>query len=326
MALLTIQGTKLTNLITIQIINYPGAMQSAVHGLSEMFSLANSIAKDFDEEIEFKKESEFKVEVVDCNLIEQSTSALSHIVILPPNLSGDYYLNSSESVREYLRHKRRSGSIICSACAGAFILADSGLLDNRPVTTHWQLADKFKSIHPAAHLSEDKVLINDTDIISAGGLMSWVDLGLELVAQFSRPIIMRKLGKLLVIDTGRREQRYYQSFNPKLDHGDETILNIQQFLHRQFQDPISINSLCEKFHITERTLIRRFIKATAVKPMKYLQRVRVQKACELLESTNKTTEQIASKIGYNDTNAFRRVFHNIMGLNPSEFKARFSSL
>ena len=155
--------------------------------------------------------------------------------------------------------------------------------------------------------------------------MSWVDLGLELVAQFTKTSTMRQLGKMLVVDTGGREQRYYQSFSPKWDHGDLAIVKAQQILQSRYKNGVSVKFLAEVAHLTERTFLRRFVKATGLKPNEYLQRIRIQKACELLEETNIPFEKIGFDVGYGDISACRKVFVKIMGLSPSAFRQRFSA-
>ena len=306
----------MTKNISVVIVDYPNALQSAVHGLKELFSIANQIV------IDNQFDTQFTVHVVSADK-ELRYLSQKDIVILPPSLGGKYYNHPQPELLNYLNDAHRAGSILCSACAGAFILAKSGLLDNRAATTHWQLADDFNEKHPNVLLKIESLLINDGDIISAGGLMSWIDLGLEIVAQFTRPHIMRSLGKYLVVDTGKREQRYYGSFTPKFNHGNHQILQVQHYIQANYNQSLNISVLADLVHMTERTFLRQFTNATTLKPVKYIQRVRVQKACELLESTTQSFEKIAMNLGYEDVSSFRKVFIKIIGLSPSAFKARF---
>jgi len=223
----------------------------------------------------------------------------------------------------WLRQQHKLGSILSSACAGAFILAATGLLDQREVTTHWGLVNDFNERYPKVKLNANKILHNDADIITAAGMMSWLDLGLELIAQFSSQAVMRQLGKILVVDTGQREQRFYQQFTPCLNHTDSAILSAQQTIQRDHASPLVISELASSCNLSERTFLRRFSKATGLKPSDYIQRLRIQKACDLLESSQKTVDLIASEIGYEDSNTCRRNFQRIMGLSPRAFQQRF---
>ena len=306
----------MTKNIHVVIIDYPNALQSAVQGLKELFILTNKIV------IQHQLDIQFSVDVVPPDKTSDHIIQ-SDIVILPPNLDGSYYNAPQPELLKFLRNAHRAGSILCSACAGAFILARAGLLDNRPATTHWQLANEFSEKYPDVSLKIESLLINDGDIISAGGLMSWVDLGLEIVAQFTRPQIMRILGKYLIVDTGKREQRYYGSFTPKFSHGNQQILQVQHHIQAHYNQSLNISVLAALACMSERTFLRQFTHATTLKPIQYIQRVRVQKACELLESTTHSFEKISLDIGYDDVNSFRKVFIKIIGLSPSAFKARF---
>jgi transcriptional regulator GlxA family with amidase domain len=185
------------------------------------------------------------------------------------------------------------------------------------------LAEEFERRFPHIRLNTEQILIKDNDIITAGGLMSWLDLGLELVSHYSNALLMRQLGKQLIIDTAPREQRYYQSFKPKFDHGDKSIRQVQSRIQSEFHLPLSVKSLADRHHMSERTLLRRFVDATGYKPKEYLQRLRVQKACDLLESTRTAISEIAHNVGYEDISAFRKVFVQITGLSPREFRQRF---
>ncbi|MFW1677370.1 GlxA family transcriptional regulator [Pontibacter sp. JAM-7] len=306
--------------IQIGIVHYPGALLSAVQGMAEQFYLANTICHQQG------CEGVFNTHIFDGLQINQGViddTAPMQVVILPPCLDDSYYLNPEPRLLDWLTKQHQNGAIICSVCAGAFVLAETGLLNGRRVTTHWALADEFASRFPRIGLDINKLLINDADIITAGGLMSWIDLGLELVAQFTNSQIMRQLGRFLIVDTGPREQSYYRRFTPKLDHGDETIIRVQHQLQRDFQKTVVIRQLAQLSHLTERTFLRRFVKATGLKPTQYLQQLRIQKACELIETSGTSIERIATEVGYEDLGAFRKTFIKITGQTPKEFKKRF---
>lgn len=205
-------------------------------------------------------------------------------------------------------------------------MAATGLLNDKEVTTHWNLVDKFREYYPNIALNPKKILIKDHNIITAGGMIAWLDLALVVINQLSSPKIARQLGKLLVIDTGQREQCYYQQFIPKLNHNDATILSAQKVIHSRYKDTIKISDLAKTHHLTERTFLRRFTKATAIKPSEYLQRFRIQTACDLLENTNSSFEIIANVVDYENVSACRKAFIKIMGLTPKKFRQRFVNI
>ena len=307
----------------LAVVNYPGALQSSVHGLTEMLGMANGVCDIQGVDVRFVVEQVPMEELVDGSQSEHGDKGYMAIVI-PPTLDQQFYDKPDQRLVDWLSFQHSSGAIICSACAGAFVLAATGLLQGRKATTHWALASKFSDRYPDVKVDIEKILINDGDIITAGGLMSWLDLGLEIVAQFAHPNVMRQLGKQLVIDTGAREQRYYQSFVPRLDHGDREILKAQHYLQANYDRGLTMVSLSQHCYLTERTFLRRFFRATGFKPVQYLQRLRVQQACDLLETSNRTIESVSLMVGYEDSGAFRKVFAKVIGLTPREFRARFA--
>lgn len=299
----------------VVIVHYPQALQSAVFGLQEAFQLANRACG------ELALQHCFSPEVSDCT---QLSSSPSDLVILPPSLQQDYYLKPDKRLLTWLQQQHQQGAVLASACAGSFILAAAGLLDGRSCTTHWGLAELFKQHYPTLSLRPERLLITHGDIVTAGGMMAWVDLALELIGQTANAQAMRAVGKMLVVDTSPREQRYYQQFRPNLQHGDQPILAIQQQLSAQLAQALSVQRLAEHACMSQRNLLRRFSKATGFSPQQYLQRLRVQQACELLESTTQSSEQIALAVGYHDHGAFRKTFIRVMGLSPAAFRRRFA--
>ncbi|MDA0149889.1 GlxA family transcriptional regulator [Vibrio sp. LaRot3] len=313
--------------IQIAIIHYPNALRSAIYGLEEMFQLANRLCEEQQLDIRFNAKI-FTTETLE--------SLAQHVVILPPSHSSseemssystpeiDSYLNPSKSFITWLDEQHRQGAVLSSACAGAFILSATQSLNGRAITTHWGLEQALKQQFPDQLLDTNQLLIDHGDILSAGGMMSWLDLGFELIAKLASPAIMRQLGKILVVDTAPREQRYYLQFVPPMQHGDIAVLEIQNRMNLNYHQPLSIAELAHQAHLTERTLQRRFSKATGDTPNQYLQKLRTQKACDLLESTTHSFEHIAHLVGYQDSAACRKVFIKIMGLTPRAFRQRFT--
>ena len=312
-----------TKSVKVEIIDYPGSLQSAVFGVKEFLQMANSLDSESETvqfQVEIKPYGDLSVSSANSN--EESKA---DIILLPPNLDGSYYLERDDRLTDYLIESHQKGSILCSACAGVFILAQTGLLEGRTVTTHWQAQQLFSELHTEIKVDIDKILIDDDDIITAGGLMSWMDLALFILTKYTTPTNTRNLGKYLVLDTGLREQRYYQSFVPNYAHGNDKIVSVQRFIQKNHHLPLTLDQLSEEAFMTRRTFIRQFTKATTLTPINYIQHVRVQSACELLESSHKPVEQISYLVGYEDVNSFRKVFMKIIGLTPSRFRSRFLS-
>jgi transcriptional regulator GlxA family with amidase domain len=320
-----------TRQIVVGLLEYPGAMQSAVLGLIDVFQFANRIISQYPQAgLPTFAISRWRT---DGPLVESGNAAtvppvklvpLLDVLIIPPSIGGTYYEAPHWVLVDWLKAQHARGTIVCSACAGSFVLAATGLLDGRRATTHWDLSSQFAQRFPNIHLNTDHILINDGDVVTAGGLMSWMDLGLELVEQFTCPTVMIELGKFLIIDTGRREQRYYKKFVPSFGHGNAVVLKAQHYIQQHFHTDLTVKMLAEHSHLGERTLLRKFISVTGLKPSEYVQKIRIQKARELLETTNLPIEKVALVVGYEDAGAFRKIFKRLTGLSPREFRVRFS--
>ncbi|NLQ17668.1 helix-turn-helix domain-containing protein [Marinomonas sp. M1K-6] len=306
----------------IAVIAYPHCLLSAVYGFAETFELANEACAETGLDVRITTHILREADL----LKDQDPQPLYHAVLLPPSLEKASYSEKTSSINDFLIQQHQQGAMLCSACAGAFFLAYTGLTDKRVMTTHWALEGLFKERFPNQPMDTSKILINQGDVISAGGMMSWMDLALELVQSLTNAHIVRQLGKILVIDTGKREQRYYQQFQPNLDHGDAAILAVQHYLQGHFAELQRNESMAARAKLTPRTFLRRFAKCTGLNPNEYIQRLRIQMACNALEQTTLPFESIALQIGYEDVGSCRKAFQKIMGLTPSAFRQRFVSV
>ncbi|MBI3562834.1 MAG: helix-turn-helix domain-containing protein [Gammaproteobacteria bacterium] len=324
------RSTARSTVIHIGLLSYPGVMRSSVQGLTELFQLANRICAQYPQAnlarfavSDWRPQHGRIKKLTASSAAMPPTSSPLTVAIVPPSLGSDYYEQPDQMVMDWLVRLHRQGTLVCSICAGAFILAAAGLLEQRQATTHWNLSARFQNRFPRVLVDTDRALINDGDIITAGGLMSWMDLGLELVEQFTRPAIMFELGKLLIVDTGKRQQRYYKRFLPPFDHGNDIAIKAQHYIQKNYRNVLGIKKLARYCNTGERTLLRHFVAATGYKPADYIQNLRIQKARELIETTRQAIERIAFNVGYNDVSAFRKIFKKLTGLSPKEFRARF---
>lgn len=301
---------------TIGIAAYPESQSAAIHGLQDLFAVASRFQRD---QLEQPRPVETQI-IRNFNKDDSRLEAL----ILPPSLGQRVGGAKEQSLVNWVRHHHRRGALICSVCAGAFPLAASGLLDGRQATTHWALAPDFSNRFPQVQLQADRLLIDDGDIITAGGLMAWTDLGLRLISRFMGPALMLQVARFFLIDAGERTQSSYSSFSPNLTHGDAAILRVQHCLQTCYADPVTVSDMAKIARLEPRTFGRRFQSATGLSPSEYLQHLRIAKARELLELSQTSIETIARAVGYMDISAFRRMFQKIIDLSPGEYRKRFS--
>ncbi len=315
-------------MIGIGLVLYPGVQQAAVLGLSDLFSVANSIAAEYQQHTvlqvtHWQSPGQDRDPIPTGDASANPSCALSAL-ILPPALSTPVVPERGDRLTQWLRDRHAQGVVLGSICAGAFLLAATGLMTGRRMTTHWKYAELLQQHFPDIAVDADRLVIDDGDVISAGGLMSWTDLGLRLVDRLLGPTIMIHTARMLVDPPGR-EQRYYSVFSPRLNHGDAAILKVQHWLQATQAKEISLSALALQANLEARTFLRRFQKATGMTSTDYCQRLRVGRARELLQFGNAPVDSVAWEVGYNDAGAFRKVFTRIVGLTPGEYRRRFSA-
>lgn len=317
--------------VEIGLVLYPGVQQAAVLGLTDLFGLAGRIAASHRKldvhplrvsHWQLDASSKMPVRVFDT---APDTAGTLTVLVLPPCLTEPSSQETAAPFIHWLREQHDRGVTLGSVCAGAFLLGETGLLAGRTVTTHWLHAESFRERFPQARLDADQLVIDDGDIVTAGGVMAWTDLGLRLVDRFLGPTVMIETARFLLVDLPRREQRYYSPFSPRLTHGDTAVLKVQHWLQATGAKDIALAVLAERAGLEERTFLRRFQKATGMTTREYCQRLRVGKAREMLQFGRLPVDRIAWEVGYGDPGTFRKIFVRIVGLTPGEYRRRFSA-
>lgn len=299
--------------IRLALVAYPGAQRAALAGLADLFALLPRLARG--------AEALPKVEVL--TVAEDNLPAsLVDAFVFPPSLEPTQAC-PDHPLAGWARAQHAAGALACSVCAGAFWLGHAGLLDNRPATTHWALEPAFRAAFPRADLQPEHILVDDLDVVTAGGLMAWLDLGLHLTGLWFGPDMVSRLARHLLVDPAGREQRHYSGFRPPRGHGDAAVLRAQRRMDTGFAEALSVPALAEHAGLSERTFLRRFQAATGMTPAAYLQRLRVEKARGALERGAGNTAEIAWSVGYQDASAFSRAFKSGTGLSPGAYRARF---
>lgn len=313
----------------IGLLLYPDAQLAAVYGLTDLFRIAGEMSASRDTasamaiRVTHWRQKEFG-EDVDCVYDSHPGQAYKpNHLIAPPSLIMPDKMRPMGGFAKWLAQRHAEGSTLCSVCAGAFLLGEAGLLEGREATTHWAFADALAARFPNVRVDVDRMVIDDGDIITAGGILAWADLGLTLVERLMGPSIMLDTARFLLVDPPGRAQRPYNHFVPRLDHGDAAILKVQHWLQATGAKDHAVPALATRAGLEERTFLRRFSKATGLRPTEYAQQIRIAKARESLEFSRRPVEQIAWDVGYGDPSAFRKLFQRITGLAPNDYRRRF---
>lgn len=314
----------------IGILVYPGAQMAAVYGLTDLFSVANRMAADLGA----SQQTPLRV----CHWQEDGEGVLavtfdSHpqalqqprVMIVPPSLTQEPAEELLERFRQPLRAWHGEGALLASICVGVFFIAASGVLDGRSATTHWNFAQSLAERFPRINVEANLPVLDDGDVITSAGLMAWTDVGLKLVERFMGQTLAAETARFLAVDPVRLKP-VGSTFSPRLDHGDEAVLKAQHWLQSTGAREVSLAVMAQCAGLEQRTFLRRFRNATGLKPTEYCQQVRVGRACRMLEFTRRSIDQIAWGVGYQDPGAFRKVFHKVTGLAPSDYRRQVSGV
>jgi len=313
----------------IAIVNYPGAQAACVLGLTDLFGIASTIA------LEQRQSHPTALRVTHWKPVDRFDANLSCVydsapcdnpqpgtVIIPPTMT-DPDPDIPPGVVSWVRSRHAGGSRLVSLCSGAFILAQTGLVDGQSVATHQICAETLANRFPRIVVDTNRRLIDHGDIITAGGFLSWVDLGLFLVDRFLGPAIRAQTARFVLDEPSAVEARYFSGFVPPQTHGDRAVLKAQEWVHMRDGRGVSLAALATAAGLERRTLLRRFASATGMSPIEYCRSVRIARARELLEGGEISQKQIAESLGYKDVASFARVFRKTVGETPGAYRQKF---
>lgn len=314
--------------VELGVLIYQGAQLAAVHGLTDLFGVANRIAAEHESaQLPLLRVSHWQVDAhgTPARTFDSHPGPEQPMmaVLVPPSIAEFTEDQAPPALLEWLRLQHAGGTVLGGVCIGSIMLARSGLLDGRSATTHWSSAKSFAACYPAVRLEADKPIVDDGDLITSAGLMAWSELGLRLVDRLMGPSVAADTARFLVIEHSASASQCGSNFAPILRHGDGAVLKVQHWLQASGAVDVSVAAMAQEANLEERTFLRRFRNATGLKPTEYCQHLRVGKARQMLEFTNGTIDHIAWTVGYQDPSAFRVIFKKITGLSPSDYRNRF---
>jgi transcriptional regulator GlxA family with amidase domain len=252
----------------------------------------------------------------------------SDIVIVPSILlqADEWTKGRYPRLVEWLRLMYERGAVICSACSGIFLLGETGLYDGKDATVHFGYARQFSAAYPAVAIHPERVLVISglrEELVSSGASTTWHDLVLYLIARYAGSTTAQEVARLFALQWHQDGLTPYIIFEGKSDHGDAEIQTAQQWLSRNFSIANPVEEMIKRSRLAERTFKRRFVSATGLTPITYIQRLRIEDAKRRLERTDASVDQISWQVGYEDPAFFRRLFKRTTGLAPGAYRKRF---
>lgn len=223
-----------------------------------------------------------------------------------------------------LRGWREAGHVLAAHCTGVALLAEAGVLDGQPATLSWWLAGWFRRRYPAVQLDAQALVTESAHILCSGATSAYQDLALKLIARLLGEDVAQVCARILLIDPNRVSQAPYATLAAYNGHNDPLVSDCQRWMHARLDQPFSLAALAAAVHSSERTLMRRFRQALGDTPLRHLQQQRLFAARRLLETTTLDIGEIALRVGYQDTGAFRKLFTRELHCAPAEYRRRFA--
>jgi transcriptional regulator GlxA family with amidase domain len=210
------------------------------------------------------------------------------------------------------------GLTVAASCSATFVLGAGGILDGREATTTWWLAPTFARLFPRVDLRTDRMLVASGRVSTAGSAFAHADLTLALVAGASGASLARLAARYLLIDERPSQARYMIAEHLRTDN--DTVRALERFVVKNLGRNVSLEEMARATATSPRTLARRTAEALAMTPHRFAQRLKMQHAVHLLETTNEAVDAIAARVGYAEPAAFRRVLRRETGKAPREHR------
>jgi transcriptional regulator GlxA family with amidase domain len=250
------------------------------------------------------------------------------IVIVPSIVlgPGGWQKGKHLELVEWLREMHRRGALLCSACSGIFLLAETGLFDDVDATVHFGYARDFAAAFPQVPVHPERVLVvsgKREELISSGASMTWHDLVLYLIGRHAGVTAAQAIARMFALQWHQDGLAPYIVFEGRNDHGDLAVQAAQDWVAAHFSVANPLEEMIQRTGLTERTFKRRFTAATGLSPIAYVQRLRIEDAKRRLERTEASVDDISWQVGYEEAAFFRRLFKRVTGMAPGAYRRRF---
>lgn len=229
----------------------------------------------------------------------------------------------------WLRQRHRQGAALASACSGAMLFAQAGVLDGWEATTHWAWCDIMRERFPAVTVHPQRALVVTGEgqrLIMAGGGSSWLDLALYIIARTIDVEVAMRVARVNLIDWHHIGQQPFARLARTRQVDDAVIARCQAWIAEHYQQPNPVTNMIRLSGLAERTFKRRFQQATGMPPLEYVHAMRLEEAKQMLEAGNMPVEAIANEVGYEDAGFFSRLFKRKVNLTPAQYRKRFGAL
>lgn len=248
--------------------------------------------------------------------------ATADTVVIPSCDPGDGTTGLDPAVVAALA-RIRPGTRVVSICTGAFVLAEAGLLDGRPATTHWRQADAFRARFPHIALDPEVLFVDDGDVLTSAGAASGIDLCLHIVRADHGSAAANQVARLAVVPPWRDGGQAQYIDLPVPDPAVASTAATRQWAVAHLELPITMGDLADRAGMSKRTFARRFVEEVGLSPGRWLVQQRVARARHLLEASDLSVERIAGQVGFATGASLRQHFQAAVGVAPLAYRRTF---
>jgi len=252
-------------------------------------------------------------------------------VVCIPDLSiaPDEPLEGFDAEIEWLKRVHTGGAMLATACSGALLLAEAGLLDGQPATTHWAFCDTLARRYPRVDVQPQRALVvagEGQRLLMAGGGTAWFDMALYVIARTCGAEAAMQVARMNLIDWHTIGQQPFASLSRTRQSEDALIGDCQAWIAQNYAVRAPVAAMVARSGLPERSFVRRFKAATGLSPIQYVHALRLEEAKQMLETGDAPIEAIAEECGYEDAGFFSRLFRSKVGLTPAQYRKRFGGM
>jgi len=234
-----------------------------------------------------------------------------------------------DAITGWMRQCFERGAVIASACSGALLLGEAGLLRGQDATTHWAYCEAMAEQYPGVRVHERQALVASGDgqrLIMAGGGTTWIDLTLYIISRMVSVDEAMNVARIYMVNWHDFGQQPYARLARASQSGDRLIADAQVWIADNYRQAAPVKAMIERADVPERSFKRRFAQATGMPPLEYIHTLRLEDAKQLLEAGSDSVEAIAMEVGYEDASFFSRLFRRTVGMTPAQYRRKFGGM
>jgi transcriptional regulator GlxA family with amidase domain len=224
----------------------------------------------------------------------------------------------------WIVEKSRECRRVASICTGAFLLAEAGLLDGKEAVTHWKFCDRLEHEYPKVAVRRDPIYLRDGSIYTSAGITAGIDLALALVEEDHGHRISLEIARFLVMFLVRPGGQAQYSHMLSHQAGDsQPLRELQVWMLEHLRGDLKVESLAERLGVSSRHFTRVCLRETGLNPGQFVDRMRVEAAQQIIDSSSKGLKEVADACGFGSGEAMRRAFTRVLGVTAAEYASRF---